>query len=193
MAVNNGAMTAAFAPKVGGGVYYAPGTPTLPVDASTALNAAFKALGPISQDGIKPSRDTSVDKVKEWDGSTLASLLSDESRSFEFLMYGAYDEDVLSFVYGAANVSVTAATASVGTKIAVTDKGGKPANGSLVFEMVYGGKKKRIVVPVADSVITGEEPYVKGGLTGYTVTVEALKNASGVRVYEYLENDNPTG
>jgi hypothetical protein len=45
---------------------------------------------------------------------------------------------------------------------------------------------------VADPVVTGEEPYADGSLSAYTVSVEALKNTSGVRVYDYLENDDKT-
>lgn len=192
MGVNTGASVAAAKPKVGGGLYYAAAGATLPVDASAALDAAFKPLGPISEDGVQPGRDTSVDKVKEWDGSTLAQLLTDESRSFVVKLYGVFDEDVQGFVNGPANVAVTPAVPGTsGKKITVLDKGGKPAQAVIVIDMLYGGKKMRKVIPLADSVITGEDPYVGGGLTGYEVTIEALKDESGTRVYEYYEDAVP--
>ena len=40
-------------PKIGGAVYSAPLGTTLPKDATTALDKAFKALGYISEDGLK--------------------------------------------------------------------------------------------------------------------------------------------
>lgn len=187
MGVNTGVSVAASKPKIGGGMYYAPLGTALPVDESTALAAAFKALGPISEDGVQPTRDTSIEKIKEWDGSTLASLLSDESRSFEVVLYGIFDSDVNAYLFG-ANATVTAATVSTGKKIAIQDKGGKPANAVLVFEMVHGTSKHRAVVPVADAVITDEAPWGASGLKAYTITVEAIKDASGVRVYEYLDD-----
>lgn len=190
MGVNNGSKVAAAAPKVGGGLYYGDLGTTLPTDATTALAVGFKSLGPISEDGVRPSRDTSVDKVKEWDGSTLAQLLTDESRSFEVTLYGVHDQDVLTYLFGASNVTVTAAAGAVGTKLAVLDKGGKPENKVLVVDMLYGGVKMRKVVPIADAVITGEEPYAKSSLMAYTITIEALKDSSGVRVYEYSELDD---
>ncbi len=192
MGVNTGISVAAAKPKVGGGIYRAPLGTALPTDATTALAADYKALGPISNDGIKPSRDTSVEKVKEWDGTTLAQLLTDESRSFEIKFYGIFDEDVQKFLYGEANVTVTAAVPGTsGKKIDVLDKGGKPDQCVLVIEMQFNGKKMRKVVPVADSVITDEEPYQGGALMGYTATVEALKDASSNRVYEYNEDVTP--
>ena len=187
MGINNGSRVAAAKPKVGGGLYFAPLGTALPTDATTPLAAAFKALGPISQDGVRPSRDTSVEKVREWDGSTLASLLTDESRTFEVLLYGVHDVDALGFLFSDDNVTVTAASTTSGTKISIADKGGKPGKGALVIEMAHEGVKQRKVVPVADPTVTGEEPYVAGGLRGYTVEVEATKHDSGPSTYECAE------
>lgn len=190
MGVANGSRVAAARPKVGGGVYWAPLGTAIPTDASTALGAGFVCLGPVSEDGVQPSRDTSVERVREWDGSTLASLLSDENRAFEFTLLGAHDEDALSFVHGDGNVTVTAAAAGVGTKIAVTDKGGQLEKGVLVLEMTHAGAKQRKVVPVAQPTVTGENAYVPGGLRGWTVSVEAEKDASGNFSLEYAELDD---
>lgn len=187
MGVNTGVSVAASKPKVGGGMYYAPAGTALPTDESTALGAGFVALGPISEDGVQPSRDTSIEKVKEWDGSTLASLLTDESRSFEVVLYGVHDADVNEFLFG-DNVTVTAATVSSGTKIAIEDVGGKPDNCVVVFDMRHGDKIHRAVVPVADVTVTGENAWQGSSLKAYTLTIEALKDDNGVRVYEYLDD-----
>lgn len=184
---------AAAKPYAGGGVYRAPLGTALPIDASTALAAAYVPLGYISDDGIQPTRDISVEKIKAFGGDVVAALLSDESRSFQFTLLEVFAQAVNEFVYGVANVTTTPATASVGTKLAVQDKGGKPDQQVLVFDLKHGAKRRRVVVPVADPTISDEEPYVDGSLSAYQVTVEALKNASGVRVYDYLENDDKTG
>lgn len=192
MGANTGVSVAASKPKVGGGLYQAPlGTP-LPTTETTTLNAAFKALGPISQEGIKPSRDTSVEKIKEWDGSTLASLLTDESRAFEVVLYGYFDVEVQQWIYGVSNVTVTAATAAAGTKMAIVDKGGKPDNCVVVIDMRHDKKVHRVVIPNADCVVTDEGQWAGSNLKSYTVTIEAIKDASGNRVYEYLDDGMKT-
>ena len=187
MGANNGTNVASAKPKAGGGLYFGPLGTTQPTDATTALDAAFVALGPISEDGIQPSRDTSTEKVKEWDGSTLASLLSDETRTFEALLYGVHDPDVLRYVFGTANVTVTAPTSTAGTKLSVVDKGGQMEKGVLFFEMTHRGVKQRKIIPAADATCTGEEPYVPGGLRGYTLEFEATKDEAGAFSYEYDE------
>ena len=189
----NARNVAAAKPKVGGGVYRAPLGTVLPTDASTPLDAACVPLGYISDAGLTPTRDTSVDKVKAWGGDIVAALLTDESRSFEFTLLEVYSADVQKFVHGDANVVVTAAAGAEGTKLAITDKGGKPDQQVLIFEMRHGIKSRRVIVPVADPTVTGEEPWTDGGLSAYTITVEAIKDAAGVRVYEYLENDDAPG
>lgn len=193
MAAPNARNVAAAKPFAGGGIYWAPLSTALPTDEATALPAAFKPLGFVSEDGVQPTRDTSIEKIKAWGGDIVAALLADESRSFEFTLLEVFYEEVLKFVYGAENVTITAPTAAVGTKYAVMDKGGKRDNVLLVFDMRHGSKRRRLVVPIADYNLTGEQPYVDNALTAYTVTVEAIKDSSGVRVYDYGQNDDKTG
>ena len=177
--------TVAAGVPFGGGVSYAPLGTTLPTDATTALDVAFKPLGPISAEGIRPATETNVEKPKEWDGSTLANLLTDESRSFEITFLGMFEKNLQEFRAGTANV--TAGATAGDPKLSVLDKGGKPAACVLVLEMKFQDKPIRYVLGNADPVITGEEPIVSGALMGLTMSVEALKDSSGVRVYEYYD------
>ena len=183
---------AAAKPLVGGGVYRAPLGTVLPTDATTALSAEFEALGYVSEAGVVPTRDTSVDKIKAWGGDIVAALLTDESRSFEFTLLEVFSEAVQGFVHGEDNVTATAAGAGTNSTLAIVDKGGKPEQQVLVFDMRHGDKRRRVVVPVADPTVTGEEAWTDGSLSAYAVTVEAIKDDSGARVYEYLENDDAT-
>lgn len=190
MAAPDARNVAAAKPFAGGGIYWAPMGTALPTDEVASLPAAYQPLGFVSEDGVQPTRDTSIEKVKAWGGDIVAALLADESRSFEFTLLEIFYEEVLKFVYGAANVTMTAATVSAGTKYAVLDKGGKRDNVILVFDMRHGSKRRRLVVPVADYNVTGEEPYVDNALTAYGVTVEAIKDTTGTRVYDYGQNDD---
>lgn len=187
MGVNTGISVAAGMPMVGGGMSRAILGTALPTDTSTALIAAYKRLGPISREGVRPTRSTNIEKVPEWDGSTLASLLTDESRSFEVTLYGLYDSDVNEYLFP-GNATIVAATVSSGKKVTVLDKGGKPDDSVLVFDMKHGQGRHRAVLPNASAVITAENPWVGTGLKAYTLTIEALKDASGVRVYEYFDD-----
>lgn len=192
MGANTGAKVAALVPKAGGGVYFARAGTALPTDASTALAGTYQCLGAVSSDGVKPSRDVKADQVKEWDGTTLAVLKSDNELSYEFTLESILDSDTLGYVFGSSNVTVTAPSSTSGTKTAIVDKGDYLSAGVVIFEMRYGGKKIRDIVPMGDPAITGEEAYQASGLTGYTVSLAALKDATGVRYYRYIEDTDKT-
>lgn len=182
---------AAAKPVVTGGILYAPAGTALPTDATTALIAAYKPLGYVGEDGLVPTRDTNVEKAKAWGGDVVANLLTDESSSFAFTLLEVFSQDVNQFVYGTANITWTnVVPGTTPSKFTALDKGGKPAQCVFVFEMFHGSKKMRIVIPVADPTITGENPFTESALGGYEITVEALKDTSGNRAYRYYVNDD---
>lgn len=181
---------AAPKPPVGGAIYWAVTGTALPTNASTALAAAYKGLGYVADDGLVPNRDTNVDKAKAWGGDTVANLVTDESSSFEFTLLEVFQQQVNEFVFATGNVTFTAAIVGTGSKLNILDKGGKPAQCIFAFDMLSGGKKMRIILPVADPVVTGERPFVDSDVSGWEVSVEALKDSSGVRAYRYYENDD---
>ena len=184
----------AASPIATGGVLYAPKGTALPTDASTALNVAFKALGYVGEGGIEASGEgASYNDIIAWGGDIVASVLESKSiTKYSFTLLEVFNEEVAKLVFGTTNVTVTAATALAGTKLAILDKGAEVPRGAFAFEMAYGGKKMRYVFPDAQLAVTGEGPLVHSDITNYAVEITAYPDSSGVRSYRYLENDNKT-
>ena len=185
------ASNVAAAKPYGGGIYWAPKATALPTDASTALAGTYLPLGYISSDGIQPEHSAQASNITAWGGDVVAALDGENNRAFSYTLIEVYSKNVNEFIFGASQVTETAAvTGTSNSKLAITDKAEPVQDGVLVFDMKHNGTRRRIVVPAPKSVISGEGPYQDTGLTSYSVTSTAIKDDSGVRVYDYIERDD---
>lgn len=172
-------------PNVAGAIHTAPLGTTLPTDATTALNVAFKSLGYVSEDGINNENTPSSDKIKAWGGDTVAVVQSEKEDTFSFKLIESTNIDVLKEIYGAENVTGTIAT---GITIKANSKSLEPH--CIVLDMILkGGILKRIVIPNGQISETGEINYVDNDVVGYEVTVQAMPDIDGNTHYEYIEKE----
>lgn len=169
-------------PKVGGAIYVAPLGSTLPTDSSTALDAAFKCLGYVSEDGVTNSNSPESDNVKAWGGDTVLVLQTDRPDSFSLTLLEGLNEDVLKTVYGSSNVTVDA-QGNITVKATADEMTGH----AWVFEMIMkGNRAKRTVIPNGTISELGDIVYKDDEAVGYNVTLQDVPDSSGVYHYEYI-------
>lgn len=169
-------------PKVGGAIYVAPLGSTLPTDSSTALDAAFKCLGYVSEDGVTNSNSPESDNVKAWGGDTVLVLQTDRPDSFSLTLLEGLNEDVLKTIYGSSNVTVDAQG-----NITVKATADEMIGHAWVFEMIMkGNRAKRTVIPNGTISELGDIVYKDDEAVGYNVTIQDVPDASGVYHYEYI-------
>ena len=169
-------------PKTGGAVACAPIGSTLPTDATTALDAAFKVLGYVSEDGLTNSNSASMNDTKAWGGDIVLSGLEEKPDTFQFTLIETLNAEVLKAVYGAANV-----TGTLTTGITVRANSTEPEAASWAFDMVMrDGAVKRIVVPNAKVTEVGDIVYNDTDAVGYEVTITAYPDSNGATHKEYI-------
>lgn len=169
-----------------GGVYRADYGATLPTDASSALAADFKDMGYISEDGITKSRSVDSEEIKEWGGTTVHVVQTSKEVTFAFSDISTLNVDVIKAVYGADNVSGTIATG-----LAVQETDDEPIEASWVIDMVcLDGTLERTVIPRGKISELGDEVYKRDEAVAYEITLTALPDSSGVKVYTYYEEES---
>lgn len=159
-----------------GGVSMAPLGTALPVDATSALDEAFKAAGYIGEDGLSEAADRSTEKIKAWGGDTVKVVQTDFSTTYTFTFLETLNSDVLRAVYGDQNVVTTAADASKGTLHVVKVNADTLPHKVFVFDVKDGQARIRICAPDGQVTEVGEITYSDGTVIGYQVTVEAFRD-----------------
>src|SRR5690625_4525076 len=187
--MSNAANVSTAKPKVGGAVYSAPLGTTLPLDAATELDDAFKSLGYISDDGLTNENSPESENIKAWGGDTVASVQTSKDDTFTYTLIEATNVNVLKEVYGQDNV-----TGTLDTGITIKANAKELEEHCLIIDMILkGGNLKRIVIPNGKVSEVGEISYADADAIGYETTIQAIPDEEGNTHYEYIQKPTPVG
>lgn len=174
-------------PKVGGAIHSAPLGTELPVTATEKLDAQFKSLGFVSEDGVTNEDTRESEEIKAWGGQTVAAPQTAKSDKFKYKLLEILNVEVLKEVYGSTNVEGTLET---GIKIKSNAK--ELEEHALVIDMILKGEiLKRIVIPKAKVKEVAEIAYKDNEAAGYDTTIQAFPDADENTHYEYIQKSTP--
>ncbi|ATL70783.1 hypothetical protein CRH09_35975 [Nocardia terpenica] len=179
-----------------GVIYRAPLGSKLPTDAVTALAAAYKDLGGISDAGIVNAQSRDVKKIKDFAGDTIATPQSDYSETLEVEFVEATNLEVLKTVFGDTNVTFQAATSTKGAEITVDHNSDTLPKNVYVVETIQGAGVKRMIAAIAQPTKVGDVSQVNTDIVKYKVTFECFKFLDGDKAFnirEFINDGKPTG
>lgn len=125
-----------------GTVYVAPVGTTAPTNATTALNAAFKELGYVSEDGVTVTPEQSFSPVMAWQTAyKVRTLVTARGLTLEFVLR-EFNLQSLPFAFGGGTLTfATGEYKYTPPSAEATDPR------ALVLEFLDGAKKYRLYVP----------------------------------------------
>ena len=180
--LNNSSNVSVGKPKVKGAIFWAPKGTTLPTTATAELNAAFKCMGYVSEDGVTNNNSPKSDVIKAWGGDTVCILQTERKDIFKYTLIESLNEDVLTAIYGSDNVSVDG-SGNITLKATADEMEGA----SWVIDMIMkGNRARRIVIPEGTITEIGDITYKDDEAVGYPLTITDVPDENGVYHYEYL-------
>lgn len=178
----NVAHVTAGKPKVGGHIWRAPIGSTLPTDATSALDAAFKDMGYASEDGLTNANSPESTIIRAWGGTPVLTVQESKDDTFQLVFISAENIEVQKMVYSDANVTGTSFT----TGVTVTANSNELDDYAYVIDMIARGDiAHRVVIPCAKPSEIGEIVYSDTEALGYDVTLSCTADANGNTHYEY--------
>lgn len=168
-------------PKIGGAIFSAPLETTLPTDAKSELDAKFKNLGYISEDGISNSNTPESEIIKAWGGDSVMVVQNSKEDNYTYTLIEATNVEVLKEIYGAENVK-----GDLTSGITIKANSTPLKSHCLVIDMILKNAIKRIVIPNGIVSEVGEIGYKDGEPIGYETTVQCMPDNDGNTHYEYI-------
>ena len=150
---------------------------TAPTDASTALDAAFKDLGGISEDGVTLSLPDNGDStpIKVWqNGATVRTVrsTSEDLPTLSFTMVETKLETIETYF----GVTVTQAATDGSFEYVVENRGAD----AYALDVIDGSELIRLYIPQGVVSSVGEVNLTNTGAIGYQVTIDAeLSSTAG--------------
>lgn len=166
----------------GGYIFSAPVGTTLPTDIKTPLDAAFKVLGFISEDGYVESVEGDSKDIVDMNGDLMDSADSNRVESAQ-VTFAEIKADTLRRQYGDANV-----TDEDGV-IAVKHNSDSHPIFAYVLELVLkNGRRWRKAVPKGQSSELDDLTIASSELCARALTIKYLTDEDGNTCYDYIES-----
>lgn len=171
---------------VTGAVNYAAIGTALPTSAGAALTG-FTDAGYVSQDGLTLTPEYSTTDINDWSGATVRTILETFTGEISWTFIQTSEAELKALI-GEDNVTVTPATVSHGTQLAIAMGAELAPERSYAFKMKDGDAKVLIVAPNAQIVPDGDITFVANDAISWGCKLSCHPDATGKSIYIYTDD-----
>jgi hypothetical protein len=156
-----------------------------PTDFS-ALPAAWKDMGYISQDGMTAAVDENRQSWTPWGAlSPIRTQVTSSTKTFAITCWET-NKTVMSLYYKVPETDLAPDTGGI-IKFAEQDKP-SPDRRAFCFDVLDGATNLlRIYIPLGEVTEKGDTVYKSDDLVGYPITISAYPGNDGVAVYRFVK------
>lgn len=157
---------------------------TAPTDASSALDAAFNAIGGISDDGLTESTSQDRTKVYLWQKNQLARQIAGQyEKTFKF---AATETNLITagVHWGGSTITQTSEGLSIAETPSTTDIR------QWVLHGIDGGKAQRVYIPLGEVTERGDSVWSSKDVTVYEWTLTCYLDTLGHPSYRFILDDD---
>lgn len=165
-----------------GGVLSGPTDTPVATSALSELDDALDRLGLVGEDGVSLSRERSTTDERAWGGEIAITLQTEYSERVSLTFLESSKAEVLKEVNGPENVDIDEDSG----EIAVKHNSNMLPRRQYVFEMRDRAHRRRIILPNAQIVETGDVELTHSASIKYPVTMTAYPDGDGNCAYEYI-------
>jgi len=157
---------------------------TAPTNASSPLNASFKEIGAVSEDGITEATSQDRTDVYIWQGATLARRIAGQYAKTITVAAAETNMTTLGVNYPGSTITQTAEGVSIAEKPPVTDIR------QWVVHGVDGTRALRLYIPRGEVTERGDVVWSAGDITIYEWQVSCYVDVSGNVMYRYYLDES---
>lgn len=160
---------------------------TVPTHAGDTIPSEAVDAGYVSADGLELTIDRSTNDIKDWSGTVVKKILETFSGELKWTQLETNEQSLKNFA-GEANVEVTTATSSTGTRTTVKIKADELPHKSWYFKMKDG--KARILIFVPDGQVTSTDTITFSATDAikWPVTLSCYPDKHGNAIYILLDD-----
>lgn len=154
--------------------FHAPANTALPTDPTAALPDVWKRVGYVTQDGITFSQDRSTTDLKDWANKVRRTIMTDHNETVQVPIMET-TEETLKVIFGAENVTTTAATSTSGKKVNVNlSPSSLPTPEAFLFLMKDGDNVVMLGCKKGQITELGDITMAPGDAIAWQTTIKGL-------------------